>query len=206
MFNGSVYSGETMSTHFTGMAGEMFVASECFRREWECSITLGNAKKVDLHVFDTKTNKGYTIDVKATRSGSWQITKRDVGPKPKINHFYVLLQYRGKFLDHMDNRPNCYIVPAKEIKKLITKGGKNGTQHLEWNMVRGKRYEENWNLIIKGGKRPVKSAIHGTPKPITCSKCGKIGHNKSHCPTPEDKIRYCSLCGKPGHDKRNCPN
>ena len=69
------------------MAGEMFVASECFRREWECTITLGHAKKVDLIVLDTKTNKSYTIDVKATRSGSWAITKKQVGPQTTQKSF-----------------------------------------------------------------------------------------------------------------------
>ena len=192
------------TTHWTGMAGEMFVASECFRREWECTITLGHAKKVDLIVLDTKTNKSYTIDVKATRSGSWAITKKQVGPKPHRNHFYVLVQYRGKFLDHMDNRPDCYIVPAKEIKKLITKGGRFNEQHLQWNAVRGTKYAENWNLIVGKGKKPVRSATHSKPKKSTCSKCGKTGHNKRMCDVPEAKIRYCGKCGKPGHNKTSC--
>lgn len=192
------------SSHWAGMAGELFVASECFRREWECSITLGQAKKVDLVVLNPKTNKGYTIDVKATRSGSWAITKKRVGAKPKSNHFYVLVHYRGKFLDHMDNRPDCYIVPAKEIKKLITKGGRYGKQHLELSAVRGTKYQENWNLIIPGGKRPVPSATHSKPKPPKCSRCGKIGHNKSNCKTPDSSIRHCSRCGKPGHNKASC--
>ncbi len=191
------------SSHWAGMAGELFVASECFRREWECSITLGQAKKVDLHVFNPKTNKGYTIDVKATRSGSWAVTKKNVGPKPRSNHFYVLVQYRGKFLDHMDNRPDCYVVPATEIKKLITKGGRSG-QHLQLNAVRGTKYAENWNLIVPGGKRPVLSATHSKPKPSKCGRCGKIGHNKSSCKTPKSSIRRCSKCGKPGHNKASC--
>ena len=188
------------SGHWSGMAGEMFVASECFRRKWECTITMGRAKNIDLVVINPETNKIRTIDVKSIKGGgTWELKKKSV--IVKTNHFYVLVDFRSLFDKNIGNRPNCFIIPSTVVKSLITKGGRGG-ECIDQRQVRGSKYVENWNLIFPGGQKPIKNKETSTARPVTCSKCGKMGHNKLGCRTK--RIITCSNCGRKGHNKLTC--
>ena len=189
------------SGHWSGMAGEMFVASECFRRKWHCAITMGNTKKIDLLVHDENRNITKTIDVKSIKGGSvWDITKKSV--KVSAKHFYVLVDFGGVFEDNIGNRPNCYIIPSKDIKSLIWKGIGRGGEGLDRREVRGSKYVENWNLIFPGGQKPTMNSATSVARAVTCSRCGRKGHNRLGCKTK--RIITCGNCGKKGHNKVSC--
>src|SRR5258707_944118 len=51
----------------TGLAGEFFVAAELLKRGLQTSLTLGNAKSIDLFAINDKGTQ-FTIQVKALRS------------------------------------------------------------------------------------------------------------------------------------------
>lgn len=52
----------------TGMAGEFLVAGKLFKRRYQVSITLGNAKGVDLFVQNPKNGKIFSVQVKTQKS------------------------------------------------------------------------------------------------------------------------------------------
>jgi hypothetical protein len=204
-FTGGIKNGKNTG-YYVGMAAEMFVAAQCFRRKWLTALSHKNAEKIDMFVTELSTGKIRSIDVKGTANGSWPITKKSVG-KTSAKHFYVLVSYRGNFGNHMTNRADCFIIPSKEIKKLITKGGREG-QEIKSTTIREKKefrkYIENWNLIISGGKKPVKNKSTNKPTKRKCSKCGKTGHNATKCRSK--KPCHCGICGDVGHNRRTCEN
>jgi hypothetical protein len=50
-----------------GLSGEYFVAAELLKRNFQVSITLGNAKSIDLIARNEITMKSYNIGVKTLR-------------------------------------------------------------------------------------------------------------------------------------------
>lgn len=60
----------------SGMAGELFVAAELFKRELQVSITLGNAKSIDLFAVNNK-GSSFTIQVKTLRSRNYFLIDLD---------------------------------------------------------------------------------------------------------------------------------
>lgn len=100
--------------HITGLAGEFHVMEQLFRLGHEASITLGNAKAIDIF---TKSPMGklYEVSVKAIRSGGkWGIGNQDYSKYPNL--VFVLLHYR-KFKE-LHVLPEVWIVPAKEAEKI----------------------------------------------------------------------------------------
>ena len=167
------------STHHSAMAGEFFVAAECFRHEWECALTYGHAKGIDLMVTDSSSPKMATIDVKAIRGGyPWTINKSRI--RVEKNHFYVLLNYRGRFSDNIYTRPECYIIPSLDIMGLIRPSGMKNMECVDYRTVRYRKYYEAWNLIFPSGTSPT------VPRPTArkCGNCGGTGHNRRTCPAP----------------------
>ena len=165
------------STHWCGMAGEFFVAAECFRHEWECALTYGNAKGIDLMVADSSSPKMATIDVKSIRGGyPWFINKSQA--KVEENHFYVLLNYKGRFSSK--SRPECYIIPSLDIIGMIRPSGRGKMGCVDYRTVRYSKYYEAWNLIFPSGTSPT------LPRTTArrCGNCGGTGHNRRTCPVP----------------------
>lgn len=51
----------------TGLAGELFVAAELLKRGLQTSVTFGNAKAIDLFAHNPRTERTFTVQVKAVR-------------------------------------------------------------------------------------------------------------------------------------------
>ena len=51
----------------TGLSGEYFVAAELLKRDFQVSMTLGNAKSIDLIAISPETKISYKIQVKTLR-------------------------------------------------------------------------------------------------------------------------------------------
>jgi len=104
----------SQKSHITGMAGEFFVMEKLFRLDHEASITLGNAKNIDIF---TKAPSGrlYEVSVKAIRGGGkWGIGKTDYSKHKDL--IFVLLHYK-KF-DDLSVLPEIWVIPGKDAEKL----------------------------------------------------------------------------------------
>ncbi len=99
--------------HATGMAGEFFVMERLFRLGHEPSLTLGNAKSIDIIV---QTGSGHlrTISVKAAASGGgkWGVDSRDLSTDTDL--IFVFLRYQ-KFAD-IRTDPEVWVMPAAEVQ------------------------------------------------------------------------------------------
>ena len=82
----------------TGLSGELFVAAELLKRNFQVSLTLGNAKSIDLLVYDEKINCTFEVQVKSLRKPNYF----DTDPKKIIgSHIYafVLLNDPGESVE-----------------------------------------------------------------------------------------------------------
>ena len=72
----------------TGMAGEFLTVGKLFKRGYQASVTLGNAKSVDVFVYNTETNKSFNVQVKTLRKKNcFLIRKESIIP----DHIYVFI-------------------------------------------------------------------------------------------------------------------
>ncbi|MDO8716309.1 MAG: hypothetical protein Q7J73_05830 [Dehalococcoidales bacterium] len=94
------------------LAGEFLVAGELARRGYPVSITMGNAKAIDIHA-DVKGQKDtIRIQVKATRSKtSWPIRNDDI--EDDLYYVFVYLQTENKIKENTP--PEYFIVHGKEL-------------------------------------------------------------------------------------------
>ena len=100
--------------HSTGMAGEFCAMEKLFRLGYEASLTMGNAKSIDIL---TKSPSGrlYEVSVKAIQGGGkWGIGKEDVSKRKNL--VYVLLHYK-KF-SSIETQPEIWVIPAAAAQKV----------------------------------------------------------------------------------------
>jgi hypothetical protein len=92
----------------TALAGELFVAAELLKRGLQTSVTFGNAKSIDLLAYNPKTEKSFTIQVKAVR-------KRNAFPI-----FHKRVQEKHAYVFVILNKPGIavqyFVVPGALLK------------------------------------------------------------------------------------------
>lgn len=72
----------------TGLAGEFFVAAELLKLGFQTSVTLGNAKGIDLLTFNPATGRSFTVQVKAIRKKNYfPLSHSKIDPR----HIYVFV-------------------------------------------------------------------------------------------------------------------
>jgi hypothetical protein len=98
----------------TGMAGEFHVMELLFHLGHVPTLTLGNAKSIDI-VTRSPTGRRYDVSVKAMRGGGkWGIGSEDYSNKKDL--VFVLLYYK-KF-DDLAELPEVWIAPACDAQKI----------------------------------------------------------------------------------------
>ena len=126
----------------THLAGEFLVAGELSRRGYPVSITMGNAKSVDIYA---ESMKGVVkIDAKAGRAkGNWPITKDSV----QHDVFYIFVHLGTDIQIGNNMSPEYFIVTGKEIiQKKLVKTWKT-RQGIKYQSVNDPKYKENWGKI-----------------------------------------------------------
>ncbi|MDD5138823.1 MAG: hypothetical protein PHY43_01020 [Verrucomicrobiales bacterium] len=140
---------------FTGVAGEYFVAAELSRRGYIASISLRNARGIDILATNQAGSRSITIQCKTSqdRLNSWMLTEKSeqfFAP----NHFYVFVG-----LGKPNERPGFHIIPSTTVAKYITKSHrrylqtfrKDGKRHADTSMRRfedpNNEYLERWDLL-----------------------------------------------------------
>ena len=98
----------------TGMAGEFAVMEKLFRLGHQASLTLGNAKTVDIFT-KSPSGKIYQVSVKTIRSGGkWGVGTADYSPE--TNLMFVFLHYTD--FDDLREHPAVWVMPASEVMRL----------------------------------------------------------------------------------------
>ena len=143
---------------YIGDAAEFFVASECSRRGWKCSVVKGNAPSCDLIVANPDTSEAKVIEVKATTSKTnvrWNI---DYVPDSN-DLIYVLVHFKGEFSQHWESesfkpeRPEVYILTIQEMKKLWSEdSGSYDNPGIKKSSLKPRHpYREKWTKIFDDG-------------------------------------------------------
>lgn len=94
-------------TQLTGMAGEFLVVGKLFKRGYQASITFGNAKAIDVFVFNPENNKTYNVQVKTLRKKNCFLLKKENITK---DHVYIFV-----FLNDFKDKEEFFILKGYEI-------------------------------------------------------------------------------------------
>jgi len=92
----------------TGLSGEYFVAAELLKRDFQVSMTLGNAKSIDLIAISPETNIPYKIQVKTLRKKPNCFTLSI--DKIVCDDFYFFV-----YLNSESETPEYHIIQGKEL-------------------------------------------------------------------------------------------
>lgn len=131
----------------TGMAGEFLVAGKLFKRKLLVSVTMGNAKAIDLFVHNPKTNKIFAIQVKTLRGKNCFPIRRE---KIMSDYTYVFV-----ILNHDEQDEEYFIVPGETILNDIDRFFGTSYKREEPSKVPAinygplKPFRDNWSLFEK---------------------------------------------------------
>jgi len=131
----------------TGMAGEFLVAGKLFKRRMQVSVTMGNAKAIDLFVHNPRTDRTFNVQVKTLRKKNCFPMRRE---NVKASHVYVFV-----ILNRDDQDEQFFIVPGRTILKDINRffgtsyTRENPSSFPAVNYGPLKEFEENWELFEK---------------------------------------------------------
>jgi hypothetical protein len=97
----------------TGMAGEFLTVGKLFKRGYQASVTFGNAKAIDVLVYNPKNDKSYIVQVKTLRrKNCFLLKKENLNP----DHVYVFI-----FLHDFEQSEEFFIISGQEIIQDINK-------------------------------------------------------------------------------------
>jgi len=135
-----------MDSQISAMAGEFLTAGKLFKIGLQASITLGNAKYIDIMVYNEKINKNYNVQVKALRKKNCFPIKRE---RIIDDHIYVFIVLNDKNAEE-----EYYIIKGntilKDIDQFFGSSYKNGkisrVPAINYGAV--KQYKDNWDLFF----------------------------------------------------------
>ena len=125
------------------LAGEFLVAGELSRRGYPVSITIGNAKSIDIYA--NARERVIKVDAKAgRRKGNWPIAKNSVINKD-VYYIFVYLQDENKIKNNI--APEYFVVSGKEIisKNLVKIWGTR--RGIRYPTLNTNNYKERWDKL-----------------------------------------------------------
>lgn len=131
--------------NITGMAGEFLTIGKLFKRRYQASVTLGNAKAVDVLVYNPENNKTFAVQVKTLRRKNCFFMKKD---NLKADHIYVFV-----LLNDFEQPEEYFILAGREIAQDIDKFFGFGkpcdpnkpSKYIDFNPL--KPYRDNWKVF-----------------------------------------------------------
>lgn len=133
----------------SGMAGEFLVAGKLFKRGLQVSVTLGNAKSIDLLAYNPKTKRNFNVQVKTLRfKNCFPIRKENV----TANDFYIFV-----ILNKADQDEEFFILPGQTILDNINHffgtcyTGEKPSTFPAINYGPLKEFKNNWTLFDLDG-------------------------------------------------------
>jgi len=124
------------------LAGEFLVAGELSRRGYPVSITIGNAKSIDIYA--SARERVIIVDAKAGRKkGNWPIEKSSINED--VYYIFVYLQDKNKIKNNV--APEYFVVSGKEvIPKNLVKAWKT-RQGIRYSTLNTNNYKERWDKL-----------------------------------------------------------
>ncbi|MCP8315780.1 MAG: hypothetical protein H3Z51_02815 [archaeon] len=131
-----------VSKNTSHLAGEFLVAGELSRRGYPVSITIGNAKSVDIYA--NAQERVIKVNAKAGRGkGNWPITKNSVNED--VYYIFVYLQTQNKIKNNV--APEYFVVSGKEIlSKNLIRTWKT-RQGIRYSTLNTDDYKERWGKL-----------------------------------------------------------
>jgi len=123
------------------LAGEFLVAGELSRRGYPVSITMGNAKSVDIYA--GTRGEVVKVDAKAGRSkGNWPITKDSI----EEDTFYIFVFLQAKRGINRNLAPEYFVAKGEELlpSKIETWGTRQGVKYSSLN---NKDFKDRWDKL-----------------------------------------------------------
>jgi hypothetical protein len=146
-----------LSSGLAGVAGEYFVAAKLSRHGFIASITLRNAKGIDILATTEDASHTISIQVKTNQIGRTTWVLNEKAEKIKDPTFYYVFVK----LNNVGILPDFYIVPSAIVSEQITQS------HSAWLITPGKKgqsrnpntlrkfsleadsiYHNNWTLLF----------------------------------------------------------
>ena len=128
----------------SGLSGELFVAAELLKRDFQVSLTLGTAKAIDLFALNEESGVTYKVQVKTLRaSNCYLINAEDIDPS--LVYAFVLLHKVGQNVDY-------FLISGQElIEKEKDIWGSGGGRIPMAGITMGgiKPYKDNWGVFEK---------------------------------------------------------
>ncbi len=122
------------------LAGEFLVAGELARRGYSVSITMGNAKSVDIYAGTRETI--IEVDAKALRGKSdWPITKESINKK----EFYIFVFLQTKREINRNNPPEYFVAKGEELLPMIETWGT--MQGIKYSSLDTKDFKDRWDKL-----------------------------------------------------------
>ncbi len=128
----------------SGLSGELFTAAELLKRDYQVSVTFGNAKAIDLFVYNEEINYTFNVQVKTLRASNCFPINHEKIDKKTI-YIFVLLNKPEKPVEF-------FILSGKQIiqnkEKLF---GKHPEKEVFTAIKIGpvREYANNWHLFEK---------------------------------------------------------
>ena len=91
----------------TGMAGEFLAVGKLFKKGLQASVTFGNAKAVDVFVYNPGTDKSYNVQVKTLRYKNCFPMKKE---SLKADHVYIFI-----LLNDFESQEDFFVLTGQEI-------------------------------------------------------------------------------------------
>lgn len=134
---------EMVSRNITHLAGEFLVAGELARRGYPVSITMGNAKSVDIYV---GTREGVKkVDAKAGRGKTNFPIGKTTHIEQDVYYIFVYLQTASKIKENV--APEYFVISGDQIlSQNLVRNWSGGRRGITYGDLKH-NYEEKWSLL-----------------------------------------------------------
>ena len=136
---------ERIDSQMSGMSGEFLTVGKLFKRGIQASLTLGNARSIDIFALNPRNGKNFNIQVKSLRKRNCFLIKREaIDPE----HIYVFI-----ILNKPEENEDYYIVKGSEILSDLNKffgscySGENVSSMPAINYGPLREYKDNWQIF-----------------------------------------------------------
>jgi len=131
------------------MAGEFLTVGKLFKRGYQASVTFGNAKAVDVLVYNPNTDKSFKVQVKTLRhKNCFPVRKENLN----TGHIYIFI-----ILNDWEERECFFIIPGHEILSDIDRFYGSCYRNPETpskvpaiNYGSLEQYKDNWQVFDEG--------------------------------------------------------